>query len=129
MAELIRRKKRIDRGVKVRSDGIYAVSSPRELMFLFGPRLALVLGLLLAPLVVPGLYWNRVICLVGVYGLLAISLDFLANTVGLVCLGTAFSRGRRRLAPTNPFDLANLAKWRCLSEGHAEVRRRRVDRE
>lgn len=93
MAELIRRKKRIDRGVKVRSDGIYAVSSLKELLFLFGPRLLLVLGLLLVPLVVPGLYWNRVLCLVGVFGLLAISLDFLANFAGLVCLGMAFFVG------------------------------------
>lgn len=93
MAELIRRKKRIDRGVKVRSDGIYAVSSLKELMFLLAPRLVLVVGLLLAPLIVPGLYWNRVICLVGVFGLLAISLDFLANTAGLVCLGMAFFVG------------------------------------
>lgn len=87
------RKKRIDRGVKVRSDTLYAVSSIRELMFLLGPRLCLILGLLILPVVVPGLYWQRVICLMGVYALLSISLDFLASFVGLNCLGMAFFVG------------------------------------
>jgi len=87
------RKKRIDRGVKVRADTLYAVSSIRELMFLTGPRLALILGLLILPIIAPGLYWQRVICLFGVYALLSISLDFLANFVGLNCLGMAFFVG------------------------------------
>lgn len=93
MMKAIGRKKRIDRGVKVRADTLYALSSMKELMFLYAPRLALILGLLILPLTVPGLYWQRVLCLVGVYGLLAIALDFLANFTGLVCLGMAFFVG------------------------------------
>jgi branched-chain amino acid transport system permease protein len=93
MEKVIRRKKRIDRGVKVRADTIYALSSIKELMFLFAPRLALILCLLLAPIIVPSLYWQRVLCLVGVYALLAIGLDFLANFTGMVCLGMAFFVG------------------------------------
>jgi branched-chain amino acid transport system permease protein len=53
----------------------------------------LVLGLLIAPAVVPGLYWQRVLGLAGVYALLAISFDFLAERVGLVCIGGAFMIG------------------------------------
>lgn len=93
MAGFSERKKRIDRGVKVRSDTIYALSSMKELMYLLVPRLCLILGLLLLPLIVPGIYWQKVLCLVGIYGLLAISLDFLANFVGLNCLGMAFFVG------------------------------------
>jgi len=87
------RKKRIDRGVKVRSDTIYAVSSLKELIFLSGPRLGLILLMLFLPVIVPGLYWQRVLCLIGVYGLLAVGLDFLANFAGLNCLGMAFFVG------------------------------------
>ncbi len=91
--EVLRRKRRIYRGVKVRADTIYALSSLKELMFLYAPRLAFILGLLILPLIVPGLYWQRILCLVGIYGLLAIGLDFLANFIGLVCLGLAFFVG------------------------------------
>ena len=45
------RKERIDRGIKVRSDGIYALSSWREASYLMAPRALLVGGLLLAPLI------------------------------------------------------------------------------
>ncbi len=93
MVEAFKRRRRIDRGVKVRADTIYAVSSLKELSFLFAPRLALILGLLMLPLVAPSLYWQRVLCLIGIYGLLAVSLDFLANFTGLVCLGLAFFVG------------------------------------
>jgi len=62
-------------------------------MFLMGPRLALILGLLLLPLLAPNMYWQRVLCIIGVYALLAIGFDFLANFVGLVCLGGALFTG------------------------------------
>ena len=93
MGEMAERKKRIDRGVKVRSDTIYAVSSPKELLYLSAPRLCLIFGLLLLPLIVPGLYWQRVVCLFGIYALLAVGLDFMANYTGLNCLGMAFFVG------------------------------------
>ncbi|NIO05685.1 MAG: branched-chain amino acid ABC transporter permease [Proteobacteria bacterium] len=88
-----RRKERLDRGIKARTEGLYAISSWREITYLLAPRAALVLGLLIAPAVVPGLYWQRVLGLAGVYALLAISFDFLAERVGLVCIGGAFMIG------------------------------------
>ena len=54
--EAIQRKERLDRGVKVRADTIYAISSWKEMLFLLAPRAALVIGLLCAPLIAPNLY-------------------------------------------------------------------------
>jgi len=88
-----RRKERLDRGIKIRSDGLYALMSWRELLYLILPRLALIVGLLILPLVVPGMYWQRVISIVCIYALLALSFDLLAHFVGLVSLGGAFSIG------------------------------------
>jgi len=65
----------------------------REMAYLIAPRLLLIGGLLLLPLVVPGLYWLRVISIVCIYALLALSFDFLAHYVGLVSLGGAFFVG------------------------------------
>jgi len=87
------RKERIDRGIKVRSDGLYALMSWRELAYLIMPRLTLIVGMLLLPLVLPGLYWPRVITITCIYALIALSFDFLAHYVGLVCLGGAFFVG------------------------------------
>ena len=88
-----RRKERLDRGIKVRTDGIYAIMSLRELSYLTMPRLVLIVGLLILPLVMPDMYWQRVISIVCIYSLLALSFDFLAHFVGLVCLGGAFFIG------------------------------------
>jgi branched-chain amino acid transport system permease protein len=88
-----RRKERIDRGIKVRTDGLYALMSWREMAYLLAPRLVLIVGLLLLPWVMPGMYWQRVISIVCIYALLALSFDFLAHFVGLVSLGGAFFVG------------------------------------
>jgi branched-chain amino acid transport system permease protein len=88
-----RRKERIDRGIKVRTEGIYALMSWRELAYLTVPRLVLIVGLLSLPLVMPGMYWQRVVSIVCIYALLALSFDFLAHFVGLVSLGGAFFVG------------------------------------
>ena len=89
-----RRKERLDRGIKVRSDGIYAVSSWREMAYLILPRLLLIGGLLLMPLLLTGApYWQRVLSIICIYSLLAISFDFLAHFVGLVSLGGALYIG------------------------------------
>lgn len=92
-----KRKERIDRGIKVRTEGIYAVSSWQEVTYLVLPRLILIVGLLLLPLLIPALgfslYWNKVISYVGIYALLALGFDFLAHFVGLVSLGGAFFIG------------------------------------
>ena len=87
------RKERIDRGIKVRSDSIYAVMSLRELSYLGLPRIILIVGMLVLPLVVPSIYWQRVFTICCIYALLAISFDFLAHYVGLVSLGGAFFVG------------------------------------
>ena len=88
-----RRKERLDRGIKVRSEGLYALMSWRELSYLFLPRLVLIAGILVLPLVMPSMYWQRVISIVCIYALLALSFDFLAHYVGLVSLGGAFFIG------------------------------------
>jgi len=88
-----RRRERIDRGIKVRSDGIYALMSIRELSYLGLPRLVLIFGMLALPLLMPGMYWQRVITITCIYSLLALSFDFLAHFVGLVSLGGAFFVG------------------------------------
>jgi branched-chain amino acid transport system permease protein len=88
-----RRKERLDRGIKVRSDGIYALMSWRELAYLSLPRLVLIAGMLLLPLLMPGLYWQRVVSIVCIYALLALSFDFLAHFAGLVSLGGALFIG------------------------------------
>jgi branched-chain amino acid transport system permease protein len=87
------RKERIDRGIKVRSEGVYALMSWRELAYLIAPRFVLIAGLLLLPVIVPGMYWQRVIAIVCIYALLAVGFDFLAHYVGLVSLGGAFFVG------------------------------------
>jgi branched-chain amino acid transport system permease protein len=88
-----RRKERIDRGIKVRTDGLYAVMSWRELSYLTLPRLTLIVGMLILPFVMPSMYWQRVISIVCIYALLAVSFDLLAHFVGLVSLGGALFIG------------------------------------
>lgn len=93
MDKVITRSQRIDRGVKVRADTIYAVSSFKELMYLFTPRLVLIVGILVLPLVAPNLYWQKVLCITGVFTLLALGLDLMINVTGLICFGGAFFVG------------------------------------
>ncbi|MBN1226260.1 MAG: branched-chain amino acid ABC transporter permease [Deltaproteobacteria bacterium] len=88
-----RRKERLDRGIKIRTDKIYALMSWRELSYLTLPRLVLIVGMLILPFVIPSAYWQRVISIVCVYALLGLSFDFLAQFVGLVSLGGAFFIG------------------------------------
>ena len=65
----------------------------RELSYLTLPRLVLILGFLILPLVMPSMYCQRVISIVCIYALLALSFDFLAHFLGLVSLGGAFFIG------------------------------------
>ena len=88
-----RRKERIDRGIKVRTDGLYALMSWRELGYLILPRMVLIVGMLILPFVMPSMYWQRVISIVCIYALLAVSFDLLAHFVGLVSLGGALFIG------------------------------------
>lgn len=93
MTSVTKRRERIDRGIKVRSDGLYALSSWREASYIFFPRAALVAFLLIMPLVAPSTYWLRVLGMAGAFALLAICYDFIANRAGLVCIGGALMVG------------------------------------
>ncbi len=88
-----RRRERLDRSIKVRTEGLYAISSWREMAYLIGPRLILIIGLLILPVAMPNLYWQRVLCNMGVLALLALVFDFLTKYVGLVSLGGALYTG------------------------------------
>ncbi len=88
------RKERLDRGIKVRTDGVYAISHWTEMTYLLAPRALLIGGLLAAPLILSYFpYWQRVLSIICIYALLAIGFDFLANYVGLVSLGGGFYVG------------------------------------
>jgi branched-chain amino acid transport system permease protein len=87
------RKKRLDRGIKVRTDSLYALMSWKELCYLLSPRLILIVGMLILPVAMPNMYWQRVISITCIYALLALSFDFLAHFLGLVSLGGAFFIG------------------------------------
>jgi branched-chain amino acid transport system permease protein len=88
-----RRKERLDRGIKVRADSLYALMSWRELGYLTLPRFVFIAGILVMPFLMPSMYWQRVISVVCIYAILAMSFDLLAHYVGLVSLGGAFFIG------------------------------------
>jgi branched-chain amino acid transport system permease protein len=89
-----RRRERVDRGIKVRSDTVYVLGAPSEIAYLAAPRALLIAGLLGLPLVLTlWPYWNRVLLSACILGLLAMSFDFLANHAGLLSLGGAFFFG------------------------------------
>lgn len=90
--EVAYRKERIDRGIKVRSDTLYLVASYKDILYVALPRVLPILCLMGLPLVVGERYWGRIIFLCCIYGLLAISWDFMA-AVGLISLGQAFFFG------------------------------------
>ena len=86
-----KRKERINRGIRVRSEDIFALTSYREMLYLLAPRAIPVLGLLL---VIPSLspYWQEVFISTAKYALLAVSWDILISA-GLVSLGQALFCG------------------------------------
>ncbi len=88
------RRERLDRGIKARSDDIFALASVRELLYLLSPRVLLIGSLLLFPLLrdVVGVYWLQVLLVACSIALLALSWDLLAS-VGLVSLGQALFFG------------------------------------
>lgn len=88
---MARRKERIDRGIKVRSGDIFALTSWREMLYLSAPRVLPVLGLLIIGMLA-GPYWQRVIMQTAMFALLAIAWDVLA-TSGMVSLGQALFFG------------------------------------
>ncbi len=90
---MVRRKERIDRPIKVLTEDIYALSSVSHMLYVALPRVLPTLLLLLLPLTVPSAYFQRVFILTAVYGLLALSWDFIAVSTGLVSLGQALFFG------------------------------------
>lgn len=85
------RKERIDRGIKARTEDIYALFSYREMLYLLLPRVVPILILLILTLMV-GVYWQKVLISTAVFALLALSWDLL-TAVGMVSLGQALFFG------------------------------------
>ncbi|MBN2570330.1 MAG: branched-chain amino acid ABC transporter permease [Deltaproteobacteria bacterium] len=85
------RRERLDRGIKARSDTIYAIASGRDMLYLMLPRILPIVLILILPLLT-GAYWTKVLVYAAVYGLLALSWDFLAQC-GLFSLGQALFFG------------------------------------
>lgn len=86
-----KRKERIDRGIKARSEDIFALSSYREMLYLLFPRAIPVVVLLgVIPLLSP--YWQEIFISTAVYALLAISWDMLVSA-GLISLGQSLFYG------------------------------------
>jgi branched-chain amino acid transport system permease protein len=86
------RRERIDRGIKARSDTIFALSSYRDTLYLLFPRVLPIAALFCLPLLLGSGYWGKVIFYSSVFALLALSWDFMAS-VGLVSLGQALFFG------------------------------------
>ncbi len=85
------RRKRLDRGIKARTDTIFVIASMRDTLYLLLPRVLPVIALLVLPLVLEG-YWGKVLVFACMYGLLALSWDFMASC-GLFSLGQALFFG------------------------------------
>jgi len=90
---MARRLERIDRPIKVLSEDIYALGSLKTMLYVAAPRLLPALFVLFIPVLVPGDYFQRVATLAAIYGLLALSWDFIALSTGLVSLGQALFFG------------------------------------
>jgi len=86
-----RRKERIDRGIKARSDDIFGLTSYREMLYVAVPPVLPVAALIILPLILP-IYWQKVLISTAIFALLAMSWDFLVG-VGMVSLGQALFFG------------------------------------
>ena len=86
-----RRKERLDRGIKVRSDDVFALSSYREMLYVAVPPALPVILLIVLPWFLPT-YWQKVLVQASVFAIMAMSWDFLVS-VGMVSLGQALFFG------------------------------------
>lgn len=88
------RKERVDRGIKVRSDGVFILASTRDLLYVVLPVVLPIIALLIFPLLgnYVGIYWQKVLVSTMVISLLALSWNLLAN-VGFISLGQALFFG------------------------------------
>ncbi len=85
------RRERIDRGIKVRTDDVYALFSLKEMSYLLFPRAFPIVLLALLACFVP-LYWKKVIITACIFAMLSISWDFLSSC-GMLSLGQALFFG------------------------------------
>jgi branched-chain amino acid transport system permease protein len=86
-----KRRERIDRGVKARAVGIFTLWSWKEMMFVSGPRLFIILTLAFLPLILDD-YLRKVLLSVAVYALLGISWSLMAQG-GMISLGQSLFFG------------------------------------
>ena len=85
------RKERIARGVKARSDDIYALTSYKEMWYLLFPRLVPILATAILAFFLP-MYWKKVVLSTCTFAMLAVSWDFLLSC-GMLSLGQALFFG------------------------------------
>jgi branched-chain amino acid transport system permease protein len=85
------RKKRLDRGIKARTDTVFVIACPGDIMYVLAPRVLPAVLLLLLPLFAHG-YHAKVLTHACVIGLLALSWDLLASC-GLFSLGQSLFFG------------------------------------
>lgn len=85
------RKERIDRGIKARSDDVYALFSSREMFYLLFPRVFPILGIAVLSYFLP-LYWKKVVITTCIFAMLSVSWDFLSSC-GMLSLGQALFFG------------------------------------
>lgn len=86
-----KRRERIDRGIKARSEDVFALTSWREVLYLAAPRILPLAAIGLGSILLPD-YWKKVLVTTAIFGVLAMSWDFLVCT-GLVSLGQALFFG------------------------------------
>jgi len=89
--ELKLRKRRLDRGIKARTDSVFVIAAPWDMVYVLAPRVLPAVALLLLPLFVSG-YHAKVLTHACVVGLLAMSWDLLASC-GLFSLGQSLFFG------------------------------------
>lgn len=83
------RRERIDRGINARSGDIFALSSWREMVYLVLPRVLPVIALLALPLIFQlggSSYWAKVVVILAIMAILAMSWDLL-RLAGMFSLG------------------------------------------
>jgi branched-chain amino acid transport system permease protein len=85
------RKERIARGIKARSDDIYALTSYKEMWYLLFPRLVPIVGIAIIAYFLPP-YWKKVVITTCIFAMLSVSWDFLSSC-GLLSLGQALFFG------------------------------------
>jgi branched-chain amino acid transport system permease protein len=85
------RRERIARGIKARSDDIYALTSHREMWYLMFPRIVPIVGIAVVAYFLPA-YWKKVVITTCIFAMLAVSWDFLSSC-GMLSLGQALFFG------------------------------------